>query len=87
MIIETPGITVPAPKEDNRWYICRESKIRLNHWECEQKENFNSLAHIDLEGDLKNPRTIAVPVPSILPKVFDFMIINNALKQTFEVKK
>ena len=71
---------VCVPK-NNRWYLCKESNKQF-HWECELQENFDPqllLTH--------NPRIVAIPVSRILPSVFDFMIINNALKQTFEVKK
>lgn len=68
------------PADKYRFYVCVERKNILNSYEC-------------ILGDVKTvndviiavDRSILVPVDKRLPKVFDFMLINNALKPTFSI--
>jgi hypothetical protein len=63
-----------------RWYLCEESKKR-SHWDCEL------VPQTEVEKYGPESRTIVVPIRQWVPSSADFMIINNALKQTFSVKK
>jgi hypothetical protein len=73
--------TLSEGTERTRWYLCKKT-MKPSHWECERQGN-----DYVIDNNSKSLFKIAVPVPSFLPVAMDFMIINNALKQTFEVKK
>ena len=74
-----------TPDDSNRWYLCRESELKRGTWECAYEKDLAN--HAQKYGYFTNPRSLAVPIPRWMPEAVDFMIINNALKQTFSIKK
>lgn len=64
-----------------RFYLCVEDQNRMNRYECTQ------VTADVLRHSAKEKRSIVVPISKNLPKIIDFMFINNALKPTFNIVK
>jgi hypothetical protein len=72
------------PHDDEfRFYICVERKNRMNSYECTQVKYIEALTRDQAEGQ----RIITVPISKRVPRIIDFMYINNALKPTFNIVK
>jgi hypothetical protein len=79
-LVRSVSITQDPVDDKYRWYLCKETQ-KLLHWECEQVAQ----GELDKYKHIPSSRTIAIPIRRWAPSAADFMIINNALKQTFTV--
>lgn len=71
------------PADKYRFYLCVE-RYGTNKYECTLGDA-KQTREFEIRAKVTNLRNIIVPIDKRVPKVLDFMFINNALKPTFSI--
>ena len=71
------------PADKYRFYLCLERRA-FNHYECTLGD-VKQAREFEIRTSETNLRSAIIPIDKRIPKVLDFMFVNNALKPTFSI--